>query len=74
MATSSTDLKTIGTINREFFDKYAGFVSNEGWIRDLHEQIRDFLKQNINKIASPQEGLKMLDYACGNGIISTAPK
>lgn len=49
----------------------AGSAYKADWVRDLLQQISTFLRDNVEWVAKPQEGgLKVLDYACGGGIVS----
>lgn len=47
------------------------------WVQDLHAQVSEFLAGNVEWLGLPspigEDGrteTKMMDYACGNGIIS----
>ncbi|KAJ9156479.1 hypothetical protein NKR23_g1117 [Pleurostoma richardsiae] len=70
-------MKTIGELNREWFNTTADSAFKIPWVRALLEQITDFLRGNVEWIGLPAGGdagdknLKMLDYACGNGVAST---
>ncbi|GJN72616.1 methyltransferase domain-containing protein [Purpureocillium lilacinum] len=70
-ATMVASTKSIGELNREWFDSMAGSAYKADWVRDLLQQISTFLRDNVEWVANPQEGgLKILDYACGGGIVS----
>ncbi|KAL1844732.1 hypothetical protein VTK73DRAFT_1941 [Phialemonium thermophilum] len=74
MASSSVtpeQIKTIGELNREWFDSKADSAYSVPWIRDLCDQIIRFLREKVEWIGLPAgHELKMLDYACGNGTAS----
>ncbi|POR35305.1 Putative methyltransferase, partial [Tolypocladium paradoxum] len=73
MATMTASDKSIGELNREWFDSMAGSAYKADWVRDLLQQISSFLRDNVEWIGQPNgAGLKVLDYACGGGIVSMA--
>ncbi|KAK3307219.1 S-adenosyl-L-methionine-dependent methyltransferase [Chaetomium strumarium] len=74
MATTAADAKAIGEINREWFDSVAGSAYQIHWVRDLVHQITTFLRENVQWIVGQPtgSGLRVLDYACGPGIVSMA--
>lgn len=71
--TTATDAKTVGEVNREWFDSVAGSAYQIDWVRDLVHQITTFLRDNIEWVGQPAgSALRVLDYACGAGIVSMA--
>ncbi|ORY62600.1 S-adenosyl-L-methionine-dependent methyltransferase [Pseudomassariella vexata] len=73
------DTEKLTQYNREFFDKAAeSLIFETPWIRDLVNHIIDFIRENKEWIGvfkdpnCPEQGLKMLDYACGDGAASKA--
>ncbi|UNI23712.1 hypothetical protein JDV02_009514 [Purpureocillium takamizusanense] len=70
-ATMVASTKSVGELNREWFDSMAVSAYKADWVRDLMQQISSFLRDHVDWIAKPREGgLKILDYACGGGIVS----
>ncbi|KXX83237.1 Ubiquinone biosynthesis O-methyltransferase [Madurella mycetomatis] len=64
-------MTSLGDLNREWFDSIAATTYNADWIRDLVNQISTFLLDNIQWVSpAGSTGLKVLDYACGGGIVS----
>lgn len=57
-----------------FRSSVAATIFEEPWVKELCAQISNELKDHIEWIevrhTDDQSGLKMLDYACGNGIAS----
>ncbi|KAK4232792.1 methyltransferase domain-containing protein [Achaetomium macrosporum] len=73
MATTMAEAKAIAELNREWFDSLAGSLYKLDWVRDLVQQISIFLRENVEWIGQPTgSGLRVLDYACGAGIVSMA--
>ncbi|KAK4239024.1 methyltransferase domain-containing protein [Achaetomium macrosporum] len=73
MATTTADAKAIGELNREWFDSVAESAYKIEWVRDLVHQISTFLRENVEWIGQPiGSDLRVLDYACGAGIVSMA--
>ncbi|KAH8733833.1 S-adenosyl-L-methionine-dependent methyltransferase [Ilyonectria robusta] len=71
--------KSLGEQNKEHFDKVAADVFTIPWIVEMSNQIVANLSQNTEWIGikrSESDGnsqtIKMLDYACGNGLASRA--
>ncbi|KAH7165776.1 S-adenosyl-L-methionine-dependent methyltransferase [Dactylonectria macrodidyma] len=69
--------KSLGQQNKEHFDQVAADVFAIPWIVELSNQITADLQQNVEWIGIKRpaaEGdsrtIKMLDYACGNGLAS----
>ncbi|KAF4957858.1 hypothetical protein FSARC_11154 [Fusarium sarcochroum] len=70
---------TLGNINRHFWNENMHIISNQQWVQDLLKQIVQCLQQNLHWVGildaaeSSQENKRsMLDYACGNGLVSYA--
>ncbi|GJN75619.1 hypothetical protein PLICBS_009724 [Purpureocillium lilacinum] len=68
--------KTLGEKNKEHFDQVAATIFDTPWVAKLGEQVSRELRDNFawfgvraNSAGSPT---KMLDYACGSGIVSRA--
>ncbi|KAF5538557.1 hypothetical protein FMEXI_9328 [Fusarium mexicanum] len=70
----SHEAKALGEKNKKHFDQVAAEVFKHPWIQRLCNQISDELRQNLDwiGITGKPDGLKMLDYACGNGVASRA--
>ncbi|UKZ55828.1 hypothetical protein TrVGV298_009652 [Trichoderma virens] len=67
---------TLAEINAKHFDKVSPGDWQQ-WVRDLHEQVVEFLKspEFPSWLGLPsQSACRMLDYACGDGIISKGLK
>ncbi|KAI0379583.1 S-adenosyl-L-methionine-dependent methyltransferase [Hypomontagnella monticulosa] len=70
MATDS-----FGETNRKFWDQTAKSLFSQEWVVALSEQLRDCLQSNIDwieirKPSGNETPVKMIDYACGNGLVS----
>ncbi|XXG98224.1 hypothetical protein Hte_004546 [Hypoxylon texense] len=70
MATDS-----FGEINRKFWDEQAKSLFTQEWALTLSEQLRDCLQSNVDwieirKSSNNETPVKMIDYACGSGIVS----
>ncbi|KAK3935271.1 S-adenosyl-L-methionine-dependent methyltransferase [Diplogelasinospora grovesii] len=80
MATPSlvdTPGSVLANTNRDFFNKNARAVFEQDWVRHLTGQITDALRSNldsftIRKRTDSGEPVRLLDYACGNGLASRA--
>ncbi|KAI1110468.1 S-adenosyl-L-methionine-dependent methyltransferase [Nemania sp. NC0429] len=74
--------------NREFWNEHAESIYSQEWVRKLSGQVADCLQSNIDWIeirrspppppppsassSPPTSPVKLLDYACGFGAVSTA--
>ncbi|KAI1209459.1 S-adenosyl-L-methionine-dependent methyltransferase [Annulohypoxylon truncatum] len=72
MATDSSSEST-----RKFWNEKAKGLFEQEWVLRLLEQVRDCLQSNadwleIRKSSDNEAPVKMIDYACGNGIVSQA--
>ncbi|GJD02119.1 Methyltransferase domain-containing protein [Colletotrichum higginsianum IMI 349063] len=61
--------------NQEYWNHAAEAVYKDKWVHDLQYQILDFLKSHVDWLALPKDiqenrPAKMMDYACGNGIVT----
>ncbi|KAI1105365.1 S-adenosyl-L-methionine-dependent methyltransferase [Jackrogersella minutella] len=70
MATDS-----FGETNRKFWDETAKTLFTQDWVLTLSQQLRDCLQSNIDwieirKSTNNETPVKLIDYACGNGIVS----
>ncbi|KAL1899548.1 hypothetical protein Sste5346_002950 [Sporothrix stenoceras] len=73
------DGKTWKEVNKEHYDNLPEDTFKIKWIADMHRQIIEYLTTNSVWIGIPEganadkgTGIRLLDYACGNGVISTA--
>ncbi|KAE9365142.1 S-adenosyl-L-methionine-dependent methyltransferase [Stipitochalara longipes BDJ] len=67
--------KTLTDLNRDWFDNAVEKGAFEiPWIKDLTKLISSSLRDNFDWLGAPKHegGIKLLDYACGNGIVSMA--
>ncbi|VUC34041.1 unnamed protein product [Clonostachys rosea] len=69
----------IGQRNEEHFDKVASNIFSEPWIRELTNQVANELQEQVAWIKGASSSLntadketRMLDYACGDGMVSRA--
>ncbi|KAF4335432.1 1-aminocyclopropane-1-carboxylate synthase 1 [Fusarium beomiforme] len=69
-----SEAKALGEKNKEHFDRVAAEVFKHPWIQNLCNQISDELRENLDWIGirDKPNGVRMLDYACGNGVASRA--
>ena len=59
--------------NRAFFDDLAAKYDIKPWQQKASQQATDYIHQNLTFIAIPRHHpTKLLDYACGTGMISRA--
>ncbi|KAI1395217.1 S-adenosyl-L-methionine-dependent methyltransferase [Hypoxylon fuscum] len=66
---------SVGETNRKFWDEKGKILFAQEWALTLSEQVRDCLRSNVDwiairKSADNKTPVKMIDYACGNGIVS----
>ncbi|KAH8598864.1 S-adenosyl-L-methionine-dependent methyltransferase [Bisporella sp. PMI_857] len=68
--------KPLGELNRAYWNANADDISKQQWVVDLSIQITEYIKSHIDWIgiapASAPAPVTLLDYACGNGLASTA--
>ncbi|CAK7217344.1 hypothetical protein SCUCBS95973_003116 [Sporothrix curviconia] len=71
------DGRTWKEVNKEHYDNLAEDTFKIKWIRDMHLQIIDYLLSHRAWIGIPASakfddgtGIRILDYACGNGVLS----
>ncbi|KAI3286973.1 hypothetical protein DTO002I6_7952 [Penicillium roqueforti] len=66
--------ETLASKNQEYWNHASQHVFKDKWIQDLQTQIFDFLTDNVDWIgvqsSTDSRQTKLMDYACGNGIIS----
>ncbi|CAH0019742.1 unnamed protein product [Clonostachys rhizophaga] len=69
----------LGQRNEEHFDKVASNIFSEPWVRELTNQVSNELQEQVAWIKGRSSSLntadqetKMLDYACGDGMVSRA--
>ncbi|KAI1330417.1 S-adenosyl-L-methionine-dependent methyltransferase [Xylariaceae sp. FL0255] len=71
---------SIGEVNREFFNQHAQTIYNQDWAKKITAQLQEFLKSNVDwigiskpssSVPKSSPGAKLLDYACGFGVMST---
>ncbi|KAK8031975.1 hypothetical protein PG990_001709 [Apiospora arundinis] len=67
----------LGDANRKFWDERAGALFQEDWVKVLSKQLRDCLVSSvefmgIRKSSPGGPSTKLIDYACGNGVVSHA--
>ncbi|KAI1763512.1 S-adenosyl-L-methionine-dependent methyltransferase [Hypoxylon sp. FL1150] len=66
-----------GEVNRKFWNEQANSILDQDWVLQLCQQVRDCLQSSVDwiEIRKSSPGgppTKMIDYACGNGIVSQA--
>ncbi|KAE8323865.1 hypothetical protein BDV39DRAFT_208382 [Aspergillus sergii] len=67
---------TLADKNQAYWYVAANSVFKDKWVHDLQKQISDFLTSNVDWIGiqlpsnNTERQTKLMDYACGNGIIS----
>ncbi|OAA65522.1 hypothetical protein SPI_02309 [Niveomyces insectorum RCEF 264] len=66
-------------LNKEHFDALPEDGFDIPWIRKMHLEVMDFLVENRAWLGIPETadaakgtGIRLLDYACGNGVLSLA--
>ncbi|KAJ5710644.1 hypothetical protein N7488_004800 [Penicillium malachiteum] len=68
--------KTLADKNQDYWNDASKLVFKDKWVHDLQAQISEFLKGNAEWIgiqtsdAENSGQTKLMDYACGNGIVS----
>ncbi|VUC31141.1 unnamed protein product [Clonostachys rosea] len=67
--------ETLAEKNQNYWNHAAESVFKDQWVHDLQAQISDFLIANIDWLSIPSDtqktpSAKLMDYACGNGIVS----
>jgi len=73
----ASDSASLADVNRKFWNNNARDIFKQAWVRDLAEQVTDALRSNVGwiDIRKPSENgepVRLLDYACGNGVASHA--
>ncbi|UNI18567.1 hypothetical protein JDV02_004827 [Purpureocillium takamizusanense] len=73
---NETPDKTLGEKNKEHFDHVAATIFDTPWVAKLGEQVTQELRENFAwfgvRAGSAGSATKMLDYACGSGVVSRA--
>ncbi|KAK2595065.1 hypothetical protein QQS21_007255 [Conoideocrella luteorostrata] len=71
-----SDNKSLGQRNKEHFDEVASTAFQTPWIAKIAAQVTEELQKNYAWIeegrSNTRNDTKLLDYACGNGIVSRA--
>ncbi|KND93452.1 putative methyltransferase [Tolypocladium ophioglossoides CBS 100239] len=71
---SADAYKTLGERNKEHFDEVSGTAFDAPWIAQLCDQVSSELRSHFQWIgvrdSKTGRETKMLDYACGNGVVS----
>jgi hypothetical protein len=65
-------MKDKSSSDRFFSTAVAAGAFEIPWIKDLTKLISSSLRNNFDWLGVPQHdgGIKLLDYACGNGVVS----
>ncbi|OTA98739.1 hypothetical protein M426DRAFT_325732 [Hypoxylon sp. CI-4A] len=71
----STD--AFGEVNRKFMNERGKAMFEEEWTQKMAQQLRDCLQTNVDwigirKLSDDGPPVKMMDYACGNGVVTRA--
>ncbi|KAM0323209.1 hypothetical protein ACHAPQ_008767 [Fusarium lateritium] len=77
---STTPLdKSLGQINRQFWNDNMHIISQQPWVQDLAKQVVQNLQDNLDRVGVPksteaaqERQLSLLDYACGTGLVTFA--
>ncbi|KAM0230670.1 hypothetical protein ACHAP5_011305 [Fusarium lateritium] len=77
---STTPLnKSLGQINRQFWNDNMHIISQQPWVQDLMKQVVQNLQENLDWMGVPkstesaqERQLSLLDYACGTGLVTFA--
>ncbi|KOS44966.1 hypothetical protein ACN38_g4123 [Penicillium nordicum] len=68
--------QTLADKNQEYWNNASHHVFKDKWIQDMQNQVLEFLTGNVDWIGvqfptgDNERQTKLMDYACGNGIVS----
>ncbi|KAM0257094.1 hypothetical protein ACHAQJ_004558 [Trichoderma viride] len=77
MESSQRGRETLAAANREFWNNHGNEIFKQQWVLDMAKRIGDALSSSVQwmGIRSKSDGsppVKLLDYACGYGMVSSA--